>query len=89
MVEKTGDLLRLRQPRQSYPLQPLDISGIWPNLKALLRNDSVAIHAENQAREKAGPSLASAAEHIGRLVGEQSQEVLIQSRNSERRRGST
>ena len=37
--------------------------------------DVAFIHAENQAREKAGPSLASAAEHIGRLVGEQSQQV--------------
>jgi len=28
-MAKTGDLLRLRQPRQSHPLRPLDISGIW------------------------------------------------------------
>jgi FMN-dependent NADH-azoreductase len=37
--------------------------------------DVTFIHAENQAREKAGPSLASAAEHIGRLVADQSQPV--------------
>ncbi len=30
--------------------------------------DVTFVHAENQAREEAGPSLASAAEHIGRLV---------------------
>jgi len=37
--------------------------------------DVTFIHAENQAREEAGPSLASAAEHIGRLVADQSQQV--------------
>jgi FMN-dependent NADH-azoreductase len=34
--------------------------------------DVTFIHAENQAREEAGPSLASAAEQIGRLVDHQS-----------------
>jgi FMN-dependent NADH-azoreductase len=37
--------------------------------------DVTFIHAENQAREGAGPSLAAAAEEIGRLVGEQSLQV--------------
>src|ERR1700730_2641130 len=35
--------------------------------------DVIFVHAENQAREEAGPSLASAAERIGRLVADQSQ----------------
>jgi hypothetical protein len=35
MVEKTGDLLRLRQRHQSHLLRPLGISGIRPNRKAL------------------------------------------------------
>ncbi len=33
------------------------------------------IHAENQAREEAGPRLAAAAEEIGRLAFEQSRQV--------------
>jgi FMN-dependent NADH-azoreductase len=37
--------------------------------------DVTFIHAENQAREEAGSSLASAAEHIGRLAADQSQQV--------------
>jgi FMN-dependent NADH-azoreductase len=37
--------------------------------------DVTFIHAENQAREGAGASLASAAEEIGRLVAEQSHQV--------------
>jgi FMN-dependent NADH-azoreductase len=37
--------------------------------------DVIFIHAENQAREGAGPSLAAAAEEIGRLVAEQSHQV--------------
>ena len=37
--------------------------------------DVTFVHAENQAREEAGPSLASAAEHIGRLVADQSQQL--------------
>jgi len=35
MVKKTGDLLRLRQRRQSRLLRPLDMSGMRPNRKAL------------------------------------------------------
>jgi FMN-dependent NADH-azoreductase len=38
-------------------------------------SDVTFIHAENQAREEAGPSLAAAAEEIGRLVDEQSHQV--------------
>jgi FMN-dependent NADH-azoreductase len=34
------------------------------------------IHAENQLREGAGPSLATAAEQIGRLVAQQSEQVV-------------
>jgi FMN-dependent NADH-azoreductase len=37
--------------------------------------DVTFIHAENQAREGAGPSLAAAAEEIGRLVAEPSHQV--------------
>src|ERR1700674_3699602 len=37
--------------------------------------DVTFIHAENQACEEAGPRLAAAAEEIGRLVDEQSQQV--------------
>jgi FMN-dependent NADH-azoreductase len=37
--------------------------------------DVTFIHAENQSREEAGPRLAAAAEEIGRLAVEQSQEV--------------
>jgi FMN-dependent NADH-azoreductase len=37
--------------------------------------DVTFIHAENQARAEAGSSLASAAEHIGRLAADQSQQV--------------
>jgi FMN-dependent NADH-azoreductase len=37
--------------------------------------DVTFIHAENQAREEAGPRLAAAAEEIGRLAVEQSQQV--------------
>jgi len=37
--------------------------------------DATFIHAENQAREGAGPSLAAAAEEIGRLAAEQSYQV--------------
>jgi FMN-dependent NADH-azoreductase len=37
--------------------------------------DVTFIHAENQAREGAGPSLAAAAEEIGRLAAEQSYQV--------------
>ena len=43
MVKKTGDLLRLRQRRQSHLLRPPDISGIRPNRKAsLLRSEITA-----------------------------------------------
>jgi FMN-dependent NADH-azoreductase len=38
-------------------------------------NDVTFIHAENQAREGSGPSLAAAAEHIGHLAAEQSHQV--------------
>ena len=37
--------------------------------------DVTFIHAENQGREAAGPSLAAAAEEIGRLAAEQSLQV--------------
>jgi FMN-dependent NADH-azoreductase len=37
--------------------------------------DVIFIHAENQGREAAGPSLAAAAEEIGRLATEQSHEL--------------
>jgi FMN-dependent NADH-azoreductase len=37
--------------------------------------DVTFIHAENQGREGAGPSLAAAAEHIGHLAADQSQQV--------------
>ena len=37
--------------------------------------DVTFIHAENQSREEAGPRLAAAAEEIGRLAVEQSQQV--------------
>src|SRR6266550_5149964 len=37
--------------------------------------DVTFIHAENQGREGAGPSLAAAADEIGRLVAEQSHQV--------------
>jgi FMN-dependent NADH-azoreductase len=37
--------------------------------------DVTFIHAENQARAEAGSSLAFAAEHIGRLAADQSQQV--------------
>ena len=37
--------------------------------------DVTFIHAENQAREEAGPRLAAVAEEIGRLAVEQSQQV--------------
>ncbi len=37
--------------------------------------DVTFIHAENQAREEAGPHLAAAAEEIGRMAVEQSQQV--------------
>ncbi|MGA8619029.1 MAG: NAD(P)H-dependent oxidoreductase [Candidatus Sulfotelmatobacter sp.] len=37
--------------------------------------DVTFIHAENQAREGAGPSLTAAAEEIGRLVAEQSHQA--------------
>lgn len=37
--------------------------------------DVTFIHAENQGREGAGPSLAAAAEHIGRLAADQSQQL--------------
>jgi FMN-dependent NADH-azoreductase len=37
--------------------------------------DVTFIHAENQAREGAGPSLTAAAEEIGRLVAEQSHQI--------------
>ena len=37
--------------------------------------DVTFIHAENQAREGAGPSLAAAADDIGRLAAEQSYQV--------------
>jgi hypothetical protein len=35
MVKRTGDLLRLRQRRQSHLPRPLDLSEIRPNGKAL------------------------------------------------------
>jgi FMN-dependent NADH-azoreductase len=38
-------------------------------------HDVTFIHAENQAREGAGPSLAAAAKHIGHLAAEQSHQV--------------
>jgi FMN-dependent NADH-azoreductase len=38
-------------------------------------HDVSFIHAENQAREGAGPSLAAAAKHIGHLAAEQSHQV--------------
>ena len=38
-------------------------------------NEVTFIHAENQAREGAGPSLAAAAEHIELLAAEQSHQV--------------
>jgi len=37
--------------------------------------DVTFIHAENQGREEAGPSLAAATEHVGRLAAEQSHQV--------------
>jgi FMN-dependent NADH-azoreductase len=38
-------------------------------------HDVIFIHAENQAREGAGPSLAAAAKHIGHLAAEPSHQV--------------
>ncbi len=63
--------------RKGTPGEKLDFQE--PYLRHILGfiglTDVTFIHAENQAREGAGPSLASAAEHIGRLVGEQGQQV--------------
>src|ERR1700675_969669 len=38
--------------------------------------DVTFIHTENQSREEAGPSLASAAEHIGRLAADQNRQAV-------------
>jgi FMN-dependent NADH-azoreductase len=50
-----------------------------PYLRHIFRfiglTDVTFIHAENQSREEAGPRLAAAAEEIGRLAVEQSQQV--------------
>jgi FMN-dependent NADH-azoreductase len=40
--------------------------------------DVTFIHAENQAREEAGPRLAVAAEEIGRLAVEQASKLPIE-----------
>jgi FMN-dependent NADH-azoreductase len=59
-------------PREQFDFQE-------PYLRHILGfiglTDVTFIHAENQAREEAGPSLASAAERIGRLAAEQSPRV--------------